>query len=257
MTKKEEMIKKIFKALAIMKKWDRIQWARKDWVINFEYIDYPKEKECHPIIIDDLLHYKHQMNKDLEMTNSIESLMEKYNILSMQEDWCDKFLNELKSLQSIEQPNVDEIIEKIVRDMWERPFVRTWEWEERNMRKILTKHLTSKAPTAEVCKSCLWKKKLSVYEWVTIWSADFPWDKNILIDKWWIKMVDCSRCKGTWFEPQEVKVDKVEIKRKIIVKIKREFIDELIEQCLPFDDYNNKSVIWQDRLKQIKNDLLD
>jgi len=91
---------------------------------------------------------------------------------------------------------IDDIMDEMENAFWD-------EFNYKKTKEILEKHLTSKAPTAEVCKSCLWKKKLSVYEWVTIWSADFPWDKNILIDKWWIKMVDCSRCKGTWFEPQE------------------------------------------------------
>jgi len=35
---------------------------------------------------------------------------------------------------------IKEIIDKILNDMWERPFARNWECEERNMRKILTRH---------------------------------------------------------------------------------------------------------------------
>ena len=46
---------------------------------------------------------------------------------------------------------IDEAIDNIIEDMWERPFARTWEWEERNMRKILKKHLTSlQEPTERV-----------------------------------------------------------------------------------------------------------
>jgi hypothetical protein len=75
------------------------------------------------------------------MTN-IEQLMEKYDIWSLQKDWCDKFLNELKSLQSIEQPNVKELWEKIDRESeW------TWRYE---VFKENIEHLTSKAPKQEV-----------------------------------------------------------------------------------------------------------
>lgn len=45
---------------------------------------------------------------------------------------------------------IEQLIEKIIDDMWERPFARTWEWEVRNMRKILKKHLQSlQEPTDE------------------------------------------------------------------------------------------------------------
>jgi hypothetical protein len=233
MTKKEEMIKKIFKALAIMKKWDRIQWARKDWVINFEYIDYPKEKECHPIIIDDLLHYKHQMNKDLEMTNSIESLMEKYNILSMQEDWCDKFLNELKSLQSIEQPNVDSIMEDIkleigynkndhtIDDDYDK-WYRAWLMKAKTIcKEYKLKHLTSKAPTAKR-EDCLTREEhRAIYDSFTKdENSTSGFSKKIVSEPQeevcnnchWEKQLSelsttCGRCKWTWFESQEVKVE--------------------------------------------------
>lgn len=53
----------------------------------------------------------------------------------------------------------------------------------------------------QVCKSCLWKKQESVFKWSSIASADFPWEKDYVVDKWGIKIVDCSRCKGTGLEP--------------------------------------------------------
>jgi hypothetical protein len=44
---------------------------------------------------------------------------------------------------------IEQLIEKIIDDMWERPFARTWEWEARNMIKILKKHLQSLQDTTE------------------------------------------------------------------------------------------------------------
>jgi len=45
---------------------------------------------------------------------------------------------------------IEQLIEKIIDDMWERPFARIWETEARNMRKILKKHLQSlQEPTEE------------------------------------------------------------------------------------------------------------
>ena len=41
------------------------------------------------------------------------------------------------------------------------------------------------------------------------------------------------------------------IKKEVII----EFIDELIDQCYPYDDFNNDSVISEERLKEIKNKL--
>ena len=42
-----------------------------------------------------------------------------------------------------------EKIEAILEDMWERPFTRTWEAEEKNMRKILEKHLSEDESTGD------------------------------------------------------------------------------------------------------------
>ena len=53
---------------------------------------------------------------------------------------------------------------------------------------------------ATVCKACLWKKQVSVFTWPTVCGADFIGDKSYVVDKWWIKMVDCSRCNGTGLE---------------------------------------------------------
>lgn len=70
-------------------------------------------------------------------------------------DW-EEIKNELKKLiidnlpQSISREAIskkettDELIEKIIDDMSERPFPRTWEIEAMNMRKILKKHLSYK-----------------------------------------------------------------------------------------------------------------
>lgn len=44
---------------------------------------------------------------------------------------------------------IEQLIEKIIDDMWERPFAMTWETEARNMRKILKKHLQSLQDTTE------------------------------------------------------------------------------------------------------------
>lgn len=42
---------------------------------------------------------------------------------------------------------IEQIIENIIDDMWERPFAREWDREAKNMRKILKKHLQSLQPT--------------------------------------------------------------------------------------------------------------
>lgn len=60
---------------------------------------------------------------------------------------------------------IEQLIEKIIDDMWERPFARTWETEVRNMRKILKKHLQSLQDTTEEIK----------YEWdykKSMWIVD-------------------------------------------------------------------------------------
>lgn len=84
--------------------------------------------------------------------------------------------------------------------------------------------------TQQVCKSCLWKKQESVFKWPSIASADFPWDKSYVVDKWGIKMVDCSRCKGTGLEPV--------FEKQVISK--KETTDELIEKRENEKETDNK-----------------
>lgn len=57
---------------------------------------------------------------------------------------------------------IEQLIEKIIYDMWERPFAMTWETEARNMRKILKKHLESLQDTTEEREVTL---KISDLEW--------------------------------------------------------------------------------------------
>lgn len=92
----------------------------------------------------------------------------------------------------------------------------------------------------EVCKSCLGKKQLSTYKWVSVCSADFPWDKSYVVDKWGIKMVDCSRCNGTGLDPV--------------------FVPESVETSIWYIKENGGEIIL-DSEKQVDsgriNDLLD
>lgn len=64
-----------------------------------------------------------------------------------------------------EKETTDELIDKIISDMWERPFATTWEKEERNMRKILRKHLQSlQEPTEEIKYEWDYKKSMWIVD---------------------------------------------------------------------------------------------
>lgn len=77
-------------------------------------------------------------------------------------------------------------------------------------------------PNKEICKSCLWKKQVSVYKWDQIAHADFIWDKTYMVKKGWIEMVNCSRCNGTGYEHIEPKTPN---RQEMISRIMEEMSD--------------------------------
>ena len=97
---------------------------------------------------------------------------------------------------------------------------------------------------ATVCKACLWKKQVSVFTWPTVCGSDFIGDKGYVVDKWWIKMVDCSRCHGTGLEKEHHKlnintssIDSVEPSKdfgkseNVVEKIMKEIYNEWNRRC--------------------------
>ena len=71
----------------------------------------------------------------------------------------------------------EELIEKIIDDMWERPFARTWEWEAKNMRKILKKHIQQPTQDKKLGKDIIQIAKTidNMRKWDKIQFAKLDW----------------------------------------------------------------------------------
>lgn len=129
---------------------------------------------------------------------TIQQLIANYKVLAVHQQ---VYRDVVKDLQALQSSEVD--VELTAEDIYSCWATTTEEMVDFLKEKwIIWEHLSTSKVKEEVCKSCLWKKQLSEYKWVSIACADFPWDKSYVVDKWWFIISDCSRCKWTWLEPK-------------------------------------------------------